>query len=365
MILTFEYIWVGGNRELRNKVKVLDKYVNSRKRKDLKYMLSILPEWNYDGSSTNQAPGNNSEIILKPVACYFNPFNNTDTPSYLVLCDTYYPDNNPHITNTRFNAVKIFDNDKFSLVELKPLFGLELEFFVIDTKTNHPLGFDSDGKPYNGPQGPYYCSVGTGKCYGRSFLDECLNNCIKASLPVTGSNMEVSCGQMEIQVCSNGISAGDNHLILKYILERTGEKYGYCIDFSAKPMKGNWNGSGCHVNYSTSIMRKENGLREIMNAIKKLSENHKQHIAVYGDDNIDRLTGSHETSSINEFTYGVSDREASIRIPTTTYNKKCGYFEDRRPSASADMYLVTSYIHKTCSNPLDVESRNNSNSILI
>ena len=358
-MLKLEYIWIGGNGELRSKVKVLQNKSNlmGRKSNSLKTVLKNAPEWNYDGSSTSQATGSDSEVILRPVACFYNPFNNLESSSncssYLILCDTYLPEGTPHDTNNRNKALTIFSNEKYNCNNVDPLFGLELEFFVFDSKTNQPLGFTGEGDTTTGAQGPYYCSVGHGNCYGRDFLENCLDNCIKAGLPVTGSNMEVCCGQMEIQICSTGISAGDNNIVLKYILERTGESYGYRIDYSAKPIKGDWNGSGCHVNYSTKKMREENGIAHIMSAIEKLSTKHLEHIAVYGEDNNERLTGLHETSSMEKFTHGVADRGASIRIPRTTQVNQCGYFEDRRPSASADMYLVTSIIYETCSSPLD------------
>ena len=331
-----EYIWVGGNGELRSKVKYIDLDVDYTSIDDI-------PQWNYDGSSTNQAMGYNSEVLLRPVRVYKDPFsfNNDDR---LVLCETYLTDGYPHPTNTRHIANERFkelDSDKH-----KPLFGVEHEFFVYDDNTNKPLGFPSNGYP--NPQGQYYCSVGNKNAFGRTFLYECLDSAIDAGIKCTGCNLEVCPGQMEIQICNYGINVGDDSIMLKYILNRMGEKYNYSIDFSAKPIKGDWNGSGCHVNFSTEGTRNENGYGVIMKYMDKLRENHSEHIKVYGDDNNERLTGNHETSDINKFTYGIADRGASIRIPTNTYHDQCGYFEDRRPSSSADMYIVTSKIYKTC-----------------
>ena len=207
-LLKLEYIWVGGNNELRSKTKIWKQTSET----DLDF-----PEWNYDGSSTNQATGEDSEVLLKPVAVYNDPFRGDN--SYLVLCDTWLPNGEPHPTNTRLKAKEIFDQG----LEKEPLFGMEQEFFVIDPDTKLPLGFPKNGFPY--PQGQYYCSVGTSNAYGRDFFEEALDNCLKTGLPVTGTNFEVCPGQLEIQVCSTGLSQGDNLLMTRYILQRTGEKF--------------------------------------------------------------------------------------------------------------------------------------------
>ena len=159
--------------------------------------------------------------------------------------------------------------------------------------------------------------------------------------------MEVAPGQSELQIRDVGINAADGLIVLRYILSRTAEEYGYDIDYSAKPVKGDWNGSGCHVNYSTLPMRENGGYQYIISAIERLEKKHKEHLKVYGNDNHQRLTGLHETSSMERFTYGVGNRGASVRIPTETFENKKGYFEDRRPSASMDPYLVTSIIYQT------------------
>ena len=330
-IYNLEYIWVGGNSELRSKTKI---------HKSDSIVLEKLPDWNYDGSSTGQASGEDSEVIIKPVALYINPLK---TNSYFVLCDTWLPNGMPHKTNTRYLAKEIFDKG----LEEKPLFGMEQEFFLINPETNLPCGFPNNGFP--SPQGQYYCSVGTNNAYCREYLDEVVDILLKMDIPITGANFEVCPGQMEIQICSEGINQGDNLMMARYILHLISEKYNCKVDLSAKPVKGDWNGSGCHINFSTLKMREcDNGYEIITDAISKLEKKHLEHISVYGDDNVDRLTGLHETAHISEFSFGVANRGASIRIPRTTEKNKKGYFEDRRPSSSCDPYLATSKIFETC-----------------
>ena len=81
--------------------------------------------------------------------------------------------------------------------------------------------------------------------------------------------------------------------------------------------------------------------------ISNLEKKHTLHINHYGSDNSERLTGQHETSSLEEFSYGVGSRNTSIRIPNQTNIDNKGYFEDRRPSSSLDPYVVTSLIFAT------------------
>jgi glutamine synthetase len=91
----------------------------------------------------------------------------------------------------------------------------------------------------------------------------------------------------------------------------------------------------------------ENGYKAIISAIEKLGKKHKEHIAAYGEGNERRLTGRHETANMNTFLYGVANRAASIRIPRDAEREQKGYFEDRRPAANADPYVVTSKIFET------------------
>jgi glutamine synthetase len=328
----YEYIWLDNNKNFRSKTKVSTK----------KYDLKTIPLWNYDGSSTNQAPGSDSEVYIKPVAIYVDPFRKK-LNSFLVLCDTWLPDGNPHPDNTREKAVKVFDNEK--VIQEEPMFGIEQEFFFIDKNTKLPLGFPNDGYPE--PQGQYYCSVGAGNCYGRTVAEEVLENAIFCNLNITGLNFEVAPGQCEFQLCDVGIKASDDLVLLRYLMVRTAENYNVQIELHPKPVKGDWNGSGCHTNYSTKSMREDGGMAVIMEAIEKLGEKHQEHIEVYGIDNDQRLTGLHETASINDFSYGVANRGCSIRIPRFTNRDGKGYLEDRRPASNMDPYLVTSKIVET------------------
>ncbi len=347
MNLIFEYIWIGGKGDIRSKtrvVKTVAKYGSLGFNPDIGIFQNFeLPEWNFDGSSTEQAEGHNSEVILKPVRAYENPFL-VNQHAYIVLCDTYLPDGTPHSSNTRYIASQTFVKH----FQEAPMFGIEHEFFVIDNETKRPVGFPRDPTQFPAPQGPYYCSVGYNNTQIRAFMDDVLIRCLNSNVRITGYNLEVCPGQAEFQVCAENIKAADDSVMLKYILQRVAEDYKYSIDFSAKPVKGDWNGSGCHVNFSTKKMRDEGGYHEILKAIKKLEQKHQEHIDVYGSDNKERLTGNHETSDINVFSSGVADRGCSIRIPRSTIQNGCGYFEDRRPSSSADMYLVTSKITETC-----------------
>jgi glutamine synthetase len=319
-ITILEYIWVGGNGELRSKTKVLYKKIHT---------ITEVPIWNFDGSSTEQADSTtNTEVILHPVKMYNNPF----LLGYLILCETYTSDS-PHITNNRYNAVNIFKEK----VEEESWFGLEQEYFMI-----------KDEWDYNVPQGKFYCGIGNKSNIERIIAEEHLLACLNIGLTISGLNAEVANKQWEFQIgpCE-GIESADQLYIARYLLERIAEWHGVTISYEPKINKY-INGSGCHTNFSTKKTRSNNGLTEIWNCIHKLEQKHSEHMLVYGKNNNKRLTGHHETASYNTFSYGVGTRNTSIRIGNETFKDKKGYFEDRRPAANMDPYLVTSIIFKTC-----------------
>lgn len=328
-MMQIEYVWLDGKNTLRSKTKVM--------KSDAYLSLDDVPVWNYDGSSTYQAFTEKSEVMLYPMKLYPNPFLD-EGEGFIILCKTSYDLCSMSI------AEKIFTTD--NVQRDVPMFGLEQEFFIMDTDTNRPAGWPMHGNPE--PQGDYYCSVGAKNAFGRDYLDECLTLLIEMGINVTGMNFEVAPGQAEFQVCEIGIDAAHALTMVRYILERLGEKHGYYPNYEPKPIKGDWNGSGCHVNFSTQAMRENGGYELIKECMTYLENNHSQDIKLYGKGNEYRLTGKHETSGMDKFTYGVANRGASVRIPTQTEKEGRGYFEDRRPAANIDPYLVTANLYKVC-----------------
>jgi len=303
--------------------------------------VETLPIWNYDGSSTGQAAGHDSEVLLKPVRIYKDPFR--PGPNILVLCSAITPDGKPVETNNRDDIVEVFEKVK----DHHPWFGIEQEYTLFN-KLGRPLGWPSSANSYPAPQGPYYCSVGADNNFGRPIVEAHYRACLYAGVKIAGTNAEVMPGQWEFQVgpCE-GLRMGDDLWMARFLLHRVAEYFGVIVDFRPKPIPGDWNGAGCHTNYSTLAMREDGGYAVILEAIEKLSKKHKEHIDVYGVDNHQRLTGKHETASMDKFSFGVANRGASIRIPRETEKNQKGYFEDRRPASNIDPYIVTSRIVKT------------------
>jgi len=280
------YIWIDGTGEyVRAKTKTLD---FTPKRPD------ELPIWNYDGSSTYQAEGSNSDVYLYPVAIYRDPFNLGN--NRLVLCDTYKYNKKPTESNHRHSCLEAMK----LAADQEPWFGIEQEYTLLDNDM-HPFGWPKNGFP--GPQGPYYCGVGASKVFGRDIVEAHYRAAMYAGVNIYGTNAEVMPAQWEFQVgpCE-GITMGDDLWIARYILHRVAEDFGVNVSLDPKPMKGEWNGAGAHCNFSTKAMRMENGIGEIEKAIEKLSRQHVRHIKAYdpheGKDNERRLTGRCETSSI-------------------------------------------------------------------
>ena len=331
-----EYIWIDGyepTANLRSKTKVLDEAVSS---------VLELPTWGFDGSSTMQADGGDSDCMLKPVWMCLDPIRGGE--NILVMNEVCNADGSPHRSNARASLVEIAA--KFS--DHKPWFGIEQEYTLMDGK--QPAGWPEEGFPER-PQGPYYCSVGSENVAARSMVEDHLDLCLEAGLEVSGINAEVMLGQWEYQVGPlPALEVADQLWVARWLLERIGEEYGLRVELHPKPIKGDWNGSGAHINYSTAAMRADGGIKVIEDACEKLGQNIDKHIAVYGDANEERLTGDHETCSINEFKYGVSDRGASIRIPMGVANDGKGYLEDRRPASNVDPYKAcAALIDTTCS----------------
>lgn len=299
-----------------------------------------LPKWNFDGSSTDQAQGGNSDVYLYPVQTYPDPFLKGD--NIIVLCEVYDHEGNPHVTNHRHSCNQAMDEAK----SLKPWFGIEQEYTMLDLD-GQPFGWPKNGFPK--PQGPYYCGVGAGKAYGRDIMEAHYKACLFAGLNIAGTNAEVMPGQWEYQIgpCE-GIEMGDQMWVSRYFLDRVAEDFGVVCTLDPKPMPGDWNGAGAHTNYSTVQMRTPGiGMQAIEDAIGYLEKKHAEHIACYGEGNERRLTGKHETGKIDEFSWGIANRGASIRVPRQTGDDGYGYLEDRRPASNVDPYVVTDMIVRT------------------
>jgi glutamine synthetase len=292
------------------------------------------PEWGFDGSSTEQADGSDSDCILKPVRLYPDAGRNN---AFIVLCEVYLPDGNPHPSNYRAKVLE--DADTW--------IGLEQEYFMM--QEGRPLGFPEFGYP--GPQGKYYTGVGYENVgdIARQIADEHLELCLEAGINHEGINAEVAKGQWEFQVFAKGSkNASDDVWVARYFLQRLTEKYGVQIEYHCKPLSGDWNGSGMHCNFSTAFMRDTGGKDYFLKLMDAFEKNRDEHIAAYGPDNHLRLTGLHETQSIDKFSWGVADRGASIRVPHSfVKNDYKGYLEDRRPNSQGDPYKIVGRILKT------------------
>ena len=327
-----EYIWMDGHKpteKLRSKTKILKEKINN---------IDDLPIWGFDGSSTMQATGQNSDCVLKPVKLISDPIRGGD--NVIVLCEVFNADGTVHATNTRAKLREAAEKYK----EHEPWFGIEQEYTLF--QGIKPLGWPDNGFP--APQGGYYCGVGADEVFGRPIVEAHLDACIRAGLEISGINAEVMPAQWEFQIGPLGaLGAADQTWLARWLLYRIGEDFKVSATLHPKPVSGDWNGAGAHTNFSTKAMRADGGMKIIEEACKKLSKKHVEHIAVYGAHNEERMTGLHETCKIDEFRYGVSDRGASVRIPLVTAQEGKGYLEDRRPAANMDPYLVCAKLIET------------------
>jgi glutamine synthetase len=321
-----EYIWIDGTEptaRLRSKTKIMDGKGD-------------LPIWGFDGSSTNQAPGKNSDCVLKPVFSCPDPVRGGS--DVLVMCEVLLTDMTPHPTNTRAQLCPVAE--KFA--NQAPLFGIEQEYTFFED--GRPHGFPVGGFP--APQGFYYCGVGADEVFGRPVVERHLDLCLQAGLSLSGINAEVMPGQWEFQVGPlSPLEVSDQLWMARWLLYRVAEDFGISATLDPKPVQGDWNGAGAHTNFSTKAMRES--YPPILAACEALGTNVEEHVKHYGADIEMRLTGSHETAPYNEYSYGVSDRGASVRIPWQVEVDQKGYIEDRRPNANMDPYVVTRLITNT------------------
>jgi glutamine synthetase len=334
MKVKLEYVWLDGympEPNLRSKVKIVDY-------ESIKNVVQVgkLPVWNFDGSSTNQADTGNSDRILKPVRVYTRYGFPLENSTVYVLCEVMDSDGKPHESNMRA---------KLNEEEEGLWFGFEQEYFIREEINGNILGHKRNILK---GQGEYYCGVGH-NVVGRDFVESHLNMCLEYGIDITGTNAEVALGQWEYQVFSKGkLKGGDDLWMSRYFLYKISEKYNYHIDLHPKPLThGAWNGSGLHTNFSNDKMRNKGGYDYFMAIFNSFASRHEEHINAYGSNNHLRLTGGFETQAIDKFSWGVSDRGASIRVPQDTAKEWKGYVEDRRPGSNADPYKIIREVSKS------------------
>lgn len=332
------YLWIDNKKPtqtLRSKSRILPPSSKTTPNPDQ------IPTWGFDGSSTYQADGSNSDLMLSPVRCYPDPI--MGYPHLLVLCEVSLPSGEPHPSNQRAALRHALDNGGSTQ---EPWIGFEQEYTMM--QDNHPLGWPKGGFPE--PQGPFYCGVGTDRVYGRELVEEHTKACLDTGLMLFGTNAEVMPGQWEFQIgyrsfpkeSADPLRVSDDLWVARWLLHRLSEKYNITISLHPKPIKGDWNGAGCHTNFSTAATRDSNqGQAAITQAIERLEVNHQNHIEYYGAHLEERLTGDHETADISTFSSAESNRGSSIRIPMDVSKNGCGYIEDRRPGANCCPYVVS------------------------
>ncbi|WP_131767919.1 glutamine synthetase GlnII [Candidatus Protofrankia californiensis] len=326
-----EYIWIDGTKPeplMRSKTRI----VADGKEPDI---------WGFDGSSTNQAPGSNSDCVLRPVFTCPDPLRGGD--NILVLCEVELTDFTPHPTNTRAFCRQAFEK----YADQSPMFGIEQEYTFF--QKGRPLGWPEVGYP--APQGPYYCGAGGEKMVGRAIVEKHTQACLDAGLAIEGTNAEVMMAQWEFQI---GVlpppAIGDQIWVGRWLLHRVAEEFDVTVSFAAKPIPGDWNGAGAHTNFSTKATMES--WDAIVTVCEALGTRVLEHVKNYGHGIEQRLTGEHETAPYDKFSWGASDRGASIRIPWAVEKAKKGWIEDRRPNANMDPYLVTGLIVDTCCSAL-------------
>jgi len=369
--MLLEYLWLDANQHLRSKIRnitnklevirKINKFLDNKEYiKNVEYKTQILDilyndngfHWSYDGSSTGQTQGDNTEVILIPVNLIKHPFLKN---SLLLLCSNYDTYGNPVVGNTRHNSEIMFEKYK----EKELWFGVEQEFFFFDKETKKPIDWKGSQQI---KQGEYYCGVNRSTSIERDIMNKLIMICNEVGIGICGINQEVAPAQWEYQIGPyDGLEVADHLIFAKYILYILCEKEGLYATFHPKPLNGDWNGSGCHINISSKKTRTKldepqglnilsdgnsyvyDGYSFILKAIERMKKDHENFILNYsGKNNNMRLTGNHETSNSKKFTFGIGTRNTSIRIPAETFNKKSGYIEDRRPGSSIDYYKTLS-----------------------
>jgi glutamine synthetase len=337
-----EYIWTDGNGNMRSKVR----YSTIIQSPNEVITIDKIPDWSFDGSSTNQSETSDSDLTISPVRLFPNPMESRQMPTWYVLCEVLNQDGTPHESNYRKKLWETLEKNKSHNIWI----AIEQEYVVVDSNTGKPFGWKDYDESTPPPQGDYYCGVGSDKQKGRMVAEHHANLCIQSGLAFEGFHPEVMLSQWEYQIgIGTPLDMADQLLFSRFLLQRVTERTPFLsVSFDSKVEEGDWNGSGAHINFSTKYMREESTIEYLNIICSSLAEFHSEAIESYGNDNHKRLTGKHETSSIDKFTWGENDRSASIRIPHSSSDGN-SYLEDRRPSSSMNPYEALSYLVSTVS----------------
>ena len=299
MKFKLEYIWLDGYEpvpNLRSKTKIVDF--------ETEPTLDQLPLWNFDGSSTRQADGSSSDCFLQPVALFPDPARNHGLPRHV------------RGAAARRNAASVEQPRRDHATTPTP--GSASSRSTSSTRTARRSGSRRRASPPRRASTTPASASRTSGDVARQIVDEHIDLCIEAGIGIEGVNAEVAKGQWEFQIFGKGAKrAADELWIARYLMLRLCERYGVDVNFHPKPLGADvdWNGSGLHTNFSTKHMREVGGEEYFTALMSAFSDAREEHIACYGPENDLRLTGLHETAAIDEFTYGVADRGASVRIP--------------------------------------------------
>ena len=324
-----EYIWIDGTEPsplLRSKTKIVEDGKEP-------------PIWGFDGSSTNQATGSDSDCVLQPVFVCPDPLRGENDK--LVMCEVLLTDMTPHPSNTRRACAEAGRE-----VRIDQSRGSASSRSTPSSSTAAPWAGPRPASPR--PRARTTAASGGDKMPGREIVERHTAGCMKAGLGIEGTNAEVMMGQWEFQI---GVlpppTVGDQLWVARWLLFRIAEEFDVYATLEPKPVLGDWNGAGAHTNFSTKAMREDGGWDAIIAGCEALGKRVEEHVSNYGIGIESRLTGAHETAHYTQFSYGASDRGASIRIPWQTAKNKKGWIEDRRPNANMDPYVVSRLIVET------------------
>jgi glutamine synthetase len=258
-----EYIWIDGTAPsplLRSKTRI----IADGKEPGI---------WGFDGSSTNQATGDDSDCVLQPVFVCPDPLRREGDK--LVMCEVLLTDFTPHPTNTRAACAAAAG----LYADQEPWFGIEQEYTFLEG--GRPLGWPAQGFP--APQGPYYCGVGGDKMPGREIVERHTVACMDAGLSIEGTNAEVMMGQWEFQLgVLPPLAMADQLWVARWLLFRIAEDFGVFATLEPKPVLGDWNGAGAHTNFSTKAMRVDGGWDAIIAGCEALGTRVDEHVENYG-----------------------------------------------------------------------------------